>query len=181
MEKLKFILLFIIIIAGIGLVGYWAVITIEPGNAHFYKEKQIKLEEKNEELQKEITELKNDIALLQSEKAEPAPVDTTPTKPTEKSSATTTPTTYKYQSLINDLQKLVDDNVFMKVGSQGTRVGTVQTFLNIYNKTTKKIDNDYGVGMKTDIANFQKAVGITADGEAGPTTYRKMIDWLKKQ
>jgi peptidoglycan hydrolase-like protein with peptidoglycan-binding domain len=100
-------------------------------------------------------------------------VTTTPTKPTT--------VTYKHQSLINDLQKLVTDKVFMKVGSQGTRVGTVQTFLNIYNNTSKRVDNDFGAGTKTDLIVFQKAEKITADGEAGPATFQKMIDWLKKQ
>ncbi|HBB54043.1 TPA: hypothetical protein DHS24_02780 [Candidatus Nomurabacteria bacterium] len=69
----------------------------------------------------------------------------------------------------------------MKEKSQGTRVGTVQTFLNIYNNTSKLVDNDYGPGTKTDVMNFQKAEGITVDGEAGPGTFRKMIEWLKKQ
>lgn len=181
MEKFKFILLFIIVIACIGLIGYWAIITIEPGNAHFYKEKQLALEEKNLALQQEITELKNELNLLKTKTEESAPVATAPSKPVEKPPTTSSPTSSKYQSLINDLQKLITDNVFMKVGSQGTRVGTVQTFLNLYNKTSKKVDNDYGAGTKTDVMNFQKAVGISADGETGPTTYQKMINWLKTQ
>ncbi|MCE9548824.1 peptidoglycan-binding protein [Candidatus Nomurabacteria bacterium] len=69
----------------------------------------------------------------------------------------------------------------MKEKSRGTRVGTVQTFLNIYNGTTKKVDNDYGAGTKADVIKFQKAVGLTADGEAGPSTFAKMIDWLETQ
>ena len=69
----------------------------------------------------------------------------------------------------------------MKVGSKGTRVGTVQNFLNLYNKTSKRVDNDYGKTTKTDVIAFQKAVGLTQDGETGPTTYKKMIEWLKKQ
>ena len=69
----------------------------------------------------------------------------------------------------------------MKEKSYGTRVGTIQTFLNIYNNTTKKVDNDYGAGTKTDVIKFQKAEKITADGEAGPSTFLKMIDWLKKR
>jgi peptidoglycan hydrolase-like protein with peptidoglycan-binding domain len=67
----------------------------------------------------------------------------------------------------------------MKEKSQGTRVGTIQTFLNIYNNTSKKIDNDYGASTKADIIKFQKNEGLTADGGAGPSTFRKMIDWLK--
>jgi len=174
MENFKFILISIIIIAGMSLLGYWAVRTIEPGDAFVSKQKQIALEEKNQELEKEVRILKNQLAALEPKEAEkPVVTPTTPTKPTT--------VTYKHQSLINDLQKLVTDKVFMKEGSQGTRVGTVQTFLNIYNKTSKKVDNDFGAGTKTDLIIFQKAEKITADGEAGPTTFQKMIDWLKKQ
>lgn len=160
------------------IIGYWAFITIEPGDAHYYKEKQEELEQENKALAEEAAKLKSELSVLKSEQekiTEPAPE---PAKPAEKPTAAPA---YKYQTLINELQKLITDNVFMKVGSRGTRVGTIQTFLNIYNKTNKKVDNDYGAGLKTDVANFQKAVGITADGETGPATYRKMIDWLKKQ
>ena len=69
----------------------------------------------------------------------------------------------------------------MKVGSKGTRVGTIQTFLNLYNGTSKKTDNDYGKTTKTDVANFQKKEGLSQTGETNPTVYQKMVDWLKKQ
>jgi murein L,D-transpeptidase YcbB/YkuD len=179
MEKLKFIVLSAVVLGVIGLLGYWAVMTIEPGNAHFYKEKQEELEAKNLALQQEVADLKNELLNLQDEQGSsaPAPVDPTPTTPNPPQPSASS----KHQTLINELQKLITDKVFMKVGSRGTRVGTVQNFLNVYNKTSKPIDNDYGPGMKTDVANFQKAVGLTADGEAGPATYQKMIDWLKKQ
>jgi murein L,D-transpeptidase YcbB/YkuD len=178
MEKFKFALLFIIIIACLGLLGYWAFSTIEPGDAHFYKEEQQKLEEENAALTKEVAELKNELAALQSGEKEPEPAPVV--KPAEKPAPTPT-TTYKYQSLINELQKLADDNIFMKAGSKGTRVGTIQNFMNIYNKTAIKVDNDYGAKLKADVMSFQKAVGVTADGETGPSTYKKMIEWLKKQ
>ena len=179
MEKLKFIILSAIVIGVIGLVGYWAVMTIEPGNAHFYKEKQEELEAKNLALELEVAELKNELLNLQADQGSaapaPDPAPATSTPPAQPSVSS------KNQTLINELQKLITDKVFMKVGSKGTRVGTVQKFLNLYNKTDKPIDNDYGPGMKTDVTNFQKAVGLTADGEAGPGTYQKMIDWLRKQ
>jgi len=177
MENFKFILISIIIIAGMSLLGYWAVRTLEPGDVYVSKQKQIALEEKNQELEKEVRTLKNQLAALQpKEEEKPVVTPTTPSTPTKP-----TTVTYKHQSLISDLQKIVTDKVFMKEGSQGTRVGTVQTFLNIYNKTSKKVDNDFGAGTKTDLIIFQKAEKITADGEAGPTTFQKMIDWLKKQ
>ena len=184
MENLKFILVSIIIITVLGFMGYWAFFTIKPANVLKDEQKQQQLEDRNEELAKEVTDLKNQIAILRSsqpkpttiEEPDPAPIITptkpivTPTKPT---------TTSKYQNLINELQKLVDDNIFMKEKSAGTRVGTLQNFLNIYNKTSKRVDNDYGATTKADVIKFQKAEGITADGETGPATYRKMIEWLK--
>jgi mannosyl-glycoprotein endo-beta-N-acetylglucosaminidase len=142
-------------------------------------------------LVKQVAELKNEVATLEAESTQQNQVASTTPSPgvglEEKPLSTTTPapstsgTSTKHQSLINELQKLADDKVYMKQGSQGTRVGTVQNFLNIYNKTSKKIDNDYGAGTKKDVAAFQKAQGLTADGEAGPTTFSKMVAWLKKQ
>lgn len=99
----------------------------------------------------------------------------------EKIVETPDPVVLKYPSLINEIQKLVDSNIYMKKGSRGTRVGTVQKFLNIYNGTSSKIDNDYGPGMETVIKKFQKDQGLTSDGEAGPNTFRKMVNWLKKE
>ncbi len=87
----------------------------------------------------------------------------------------------QYADLTSRLQKLITDNILMKEGSRGTRVGTVQEFLNVYNKTSGGLDNDYGAGTKAKVAAFQKAVGLTADGQAGPATYQKMIDWLNNQ
>jgi len=104
----------------------------------------------------------------------------TPETPVEKSTPET-PVGGQHTALVSALQKLITDNVLMKEGSRGTRVGTVQQFLNVYNKTSGGIDNDYGAGTKTKVAAFQKATGLTADGQAGPATYQKMIDWLNKQ
>jgi peptidoglycan hydrolase-like protein with peptidoglycan-binding domain len=174
MENFKFILFSIIILTGMGLVGYWAVRTIEPGNTYMAKQKQIELEEKNQELQKEIEKLKSELLVLQppvQEKTIDETITETPIK--------TVPS--KYKSLIADLEKMVAENILMKEKSQGTRVGTLQTFLNIYNNTSKRVDNDFGAGTKTDVINFQKAEKLLADGEAGASTFQKMIDWLKKQ
>lgn len=104
---------------------------------------------------------------------EQEPVETTPTEPVE------TPTTSQHTALIADLQKLVDDNVIMKSGSRGTRVGTVQEFLNIYNNTSNTVDNDFGPGTERAVRAFQTAEGLGADGQTGPNTYRKMIEHLE--
>jgi murein L,D-transpeptidase YcbB/YkuD len=180
MENLKFILVSLIVLIIVSLLGYWAFVSLQSGGEHASAEKIDKLESENEKLTKEVTELKKELALL-TPKEEEKPVEPKVEPKTETPTASApTKTTYKQQTLINELQKLIDDKVYMKQGSQGTRVGTVQKFLNLYNKTNNKVDNDYGASTKKAVAAFQKAVGLTADGEAGPSTFQKMIDWLKK-
>jgi len=176
MSNLRFILFSVVILGLVGVVGYWAVRTIEPGDVHASREKQRELETRNQELEKQVIDLQNQLAQLQPpESVTPPPIVSTP-PPAENPTAV-----LKYQSLINDLQQLITDKVIMKEKSRGTRVGTLQTFLNIYFGTSKKVDNDFGKTTKEDLIKFQKAVGLPADGQAGPTTYQKMIDWLKKQ
>lgn len=178
MENFKFILISIIVLVLVIFAGYWGFSTIESGSAHRNSEELKELTDENEDLKKEILDLNNEVAVLQSqvEKQEQSIQEQE-----ELATESTQPASYKYQTLINGLQKLVDDGIYMKKGSLGTRVGTVQEFLNIYNKTSSRIDNDYGPAMETAIKKFQKDQGLTSDGEAGLNTFRKMVDWLKKQ
>lgn len=173
MQNFKFIVLSIIALIVTGLIAYWAVVTIKPGDVIVERQKQQALRDQNEELQAEIKDLKNQLAQLE---------DSLPKEP-EAPAAGKNPVSVqpsKYDNLIGDLQKLADDKVFLKEKSKGSSVGAVQAFLNIYNSTNKKVDNDYGPGTKTDVANFQKAEGLSADGQVGTNTFLKMIDWLKE-
>ncbi len=174
MEKLKFTLFLVVILIVIGLIGYWSVTTIQSGSEHKTSEKIKTLEEANEGLKKEVEDLADKLSVAESSLEE----FIQETKEEAQKDATK-PTVYKYQDLIDDLQKLVNDGIFMKVGSGGTRVGIVQKFLNIYNNTSKRVDNDYGAGTKKAIIAFQKSQGLTADGQAGSNTFKKMITWLK--
>jgi hypothetical protein len=88
------------------------------------------------------------------------------------------PAVNPHQDVVDKLQKLIDDEIYMKEGSSGTRVGTVQQFLNIFSDTNNNVDNEFGSGTKAKVVAFQKSVSITADGAPGPTTYQSMIDWL---
>jgi len=101
----------------------------------------------------------------------------------EESNETTdsSSTSVEYADLVAALDKLIDDNIAMKVGSRGTRVGTVQEFLNVFLEKQSTADNDFGPGTKARVIEFQKEIGITADGEPGPNTYKEMIDWLNIQ
>jgi murein L,D-transpeptidase YcbB/YkuD len=182
-ENFKFGLISVIALGGIGLLGYWAFTTLERGDVSVYRQKIEALQDENDALHKEVADLKSELGSVEAEQEQAALAENNPPAETPKPETPppTITTTYKNQTLINELQKLITDNIYMKVGSKGTRVGTIQKFLNLYNKTSKPVDNDYGAGLKADVLAYQKAVGITADGETGPATYKKMIEWLKKQ
>jgi murein L,D-transpeptidase YcbB/YkuD len=186
MENLKFFIFSILILALLGFAGYWAFSTIESGSTHVSSQEQKELKNKNEELEKQVADLQRQISLLQLENEEQTQqeqeiLDSKIPEPTI-TTTTTTPTKVavsKYQTLINDLQKLINGNIYLKLKSQGPAVGTIQKSLNAYNNTSNKIDNDYGSSTVTAVKNFQKAEGLTVDGETGPNTYKKMISWLK--
>lgn len=188
LENFKFTLASIIVLALVGILGYWAFSTIESGSSHIDNQKQKLLENKNKELEEENYQLKRQLSLLDEAKKEEEkapleniePVVPTPEKKEETKPNPETPT-YKHQTLIDELQKLVNSGITLKLKSQGPAVGTVQKFLNIYNNTNNKVDNDYGAGTLSRVKAFQKAQGLTADGNTGPGTMRKMITWLKSR
>jgi murein L,D-transpeptidase YcbB/YkuD len=187
MDNFKFTLFSIFILALLGFSGYWAFSTIESGSTHVDSQKQKELKQKNEELTKELAQLKTDYNLLEAEKEaeqqkeQEALANITPDNTATPTSIPTKTTILRYQSLINDLQKLVDGKIYLKNKSQGSAVGTLQKFLNIYNNTSTKVDNDYGASTAMAVKAFQKAEGLTQDGEVGPGTFSKMISWLKSK
>lgn len=81
--------------------------------------------------------------------------------------------------LRDELQDLITDDIYMREGSRGTRVGTVQRFLNLYLETESSVDNQYGPGTRERVRKFQEEEGLMADGLAGPSTYGQMIDVLE--
>lgn len=190
LENFKFTFASIIVLALVGILGYWAFSTIESGSSHIDNQKQKLLENKNKELEEENYQLKRQLSLLDEAKKEEEkapleniePVVTTPEKKEEtKPNPNPETPTYKHQTLIDELQKLVNSGITLKLKSQGPAVGAVQKFLNIYNNTNNKVDNDYGAGTLSRVKAFQKAQGLTADGNTGPGTMRKMITWLKSR
>lgn len=168
-ETLKVNLLIIIFFGVVGALGYWAVNSLQVDPEEF----ESQLVDVRPIIQNEPTGyMDNSNTGVQA---------STPEVPTTPVQVTTTPSaTGEHAELKSALQKLIDDNVLMKEGSKGTRVGTVQEFLNIYNGTDSKKDNDFGATTTSQVKAFQKAEGLSADGQAGPGTYKKMIDWLDK-
>ena len=181
METFKSIITSVIIFGIIAVGGYWAVTTIEPGGVHIVRQSQKKIEDSIKKLEKELEQVKSELNLLTTRYEEQTQIildnNQELLNPSDNKTEQTN-TGSQNQELINALQKLVDDNVLMKSGSRGSRVGTVQQFLNIYNNANRKIDNDYGLTTKNLIIQFQKDQGLTQDGEAGPSTFRKMISWF---
>jgi murein L,D-transpeptidase YcbB/YkuD len=187
MDKLKFILFFIIVLAALaalGFFGYWSFSTLQSGSEFVIKQKAEKLQKENEDLVKQVADLSEKLdALSQSQSKDSESIIQDSTVKIVSPTPTLTPTKLiadKNQSLINELQELINSNVLMRLKSSGTRVGTVQNFLNIYNNTSNKIDNVYGEDMKKVVLDFQKKQGLRADGEAGVGTFKEMISWLKK-
>ncbi len=178
MDKLKFGLFSIVVLSVVGLAWYWSVATIESGSEHALNQRIKELTDENNTLREQVAKLVTELDTLKPEE-----VATTEEKPAPVAENTDEPLaeTSEHASLIKELEKLVADNIYMKLKSTGSRVGTVQNFLNIYNDSSNRVDNDYGPGTVKLVTEFQKAEGLTADGEAGPTTFKKMIEWLKDQ
>src|SRR3989344_7780977 len=112
MEKMKGILLLIIIVLLVGFTGYWALATIESGSEHISKEKLRALEEENEQLKEEMEDLERELEDLTPVPEAPTPEAGVPTSPSESVGKEPAPAAaYKYQSLISKLEKLIDDNI----------------------------------------------------------------------
>ncbi len=175
-ENIKFWFITLLVVGALGGLGYLAFNTIDSGSEYVNTERVRNLEKENNELKAELEELHTKLDAYEPQPKEQAIEESTPNTDTA-----TQPATYKHANLISELEQLIKDNIQMKLKSHGTRVGTVQNFLNIYNNTANKVDNDYGESTKKAVAAFQKSVGLPQTGEAGKATFQKMIDWLKKQ
>ncbi len=164
MNELKFQLTTFALVAFLAFGGYWAFATLDRGITY----------------QSEET-----VAVVDIENTEPIEIvepvsNETPAETTEPAVNTQTPLSAEDQKTLEELEDLIVDNIFMKEGSRGTRVGTVQKFLNIYLDEQAGVDNQYGPGTLKRVKEFQEKEGLEADGLAGPSTYRRMADILKQ-
>lgn len=174
MKNAHFHLFLILLIVGFGLAGYGSYRTIE-----FSFAPSAAIAERQEVVMVEPDFIENTAA--------PTTTNTTPVVDVVAPvAASETPVveapkelTGERKQLADALERLIKDDIRMKIGSKGTRVGTLQKFINIYQGKNSTIDNAYGEGFKKSIEEFQKATGDEVDGLADPGTYQKMIDWLK--
>lgn len=160
MESFKGNILILLFIAAVIGVGYWAVMSLNATNTTIAQEYEIE----------DVGPMVQSDALNYT----PTPI---PEEEIEVSTPETPAPSPAPTGLAAELQKLIDDKVLMKKGSRGTRVGTVQKFLIEYGiKMTA--DNDYGDSTVAAVKKFQSDQKLSADGQAGPGTYKKMIEWL---
>lgn len=177
LENLKANLLILLFFSSIGGISYWAISTLQVSPDKFDK--------REVDARPVVTTQPTvfDGSMTQTNVADspvsvPAPIPVPASLPAQVS---TTSTGGQNSTLKSELERLISDNIIMKRGSRGTRVGTIQRFLNLYNGTSSTVDNDFGPGTENRLRDFQRSEGLTADGQSGPATYRKMIEWLDKQ
>lgn len=171
--KYQFVNLILLVLLGGSI--YWAFTHID--NGVYYDRDAVVAEESEQVLDNE------ELVLFQNTQTETPTADRfAKQENSEKAEVKQDEKKYSEEEtfLLKKLQGLIDDNINMKQGSFGTRVGTVQKFLNLYLDTSKTVDNDYGPGTFADVKKFQKSEGLVVDGLAGPTSYKKMIQIIKE-
>ena len=176
MNEFKFQITTFLLVAILAFGGYWAFTSLDRGVTYQKSDTIAQLTNNDQELPDEepvvtiIDEADTDTQEPQGESDTDAEADTEASQEPELSA--------ELQSLNGRLENLIRDDIFMRDGSRGTRVGTVQEFLNLYLDTQSTVDNQYGPGTISRVRQFQEDQGLSADGLAGPATYEAMIDVL---
>lgn len=182
MNEFKYQFVNFILLALLGAGIYWAFTTID--NSIVYEQNLNETEISSTEEESDVdTEALFDNTKNNSDNADGSVQEVasvTETVVSDNNEPTESNLSAEEEALLGKLQGLIDDNIQMKKGSRGTRVGTVQKFLNIYLDKQSGVDNVYGEGTIKRVKEFQSKEGIGADGFAGPNTYKKMIEVLKK-
>jgi hypothetical protein len=172
MKSFFYYLLWAVLVVGLIWLGYWGFFSLGEGTSVVYDASLGTVSEETEVVEPPVIA----DSTVATEEPEDLPDFLQTPDPIPETVESAIPA--EYQDLADSLQKLVDDKVQMKVGSRGTRVGTVQKFLNVFTDKDSRIDNDFGPGTAANIKQFQSSMSITADGQPGPQTYQAMIDWL---
>lgn len=69
----------------------------------------------------------------------------------------------------------------LKKGAKGSDVSELQTWLTKFGYLKDIIDGDFGSNTKKAVEKFQKANGLTADGEYGPQSHKAMLALIESQ
>lgn len=69
----------------------------------------------------------------------------------------------------------------LKKGAEGSDVSELQTWLTKFGYLNDQIDGDFGSKTKKAVEAFQKANGLTADGEYGSQSHKAMLALIEKE
>lgn len=173
MNEVKYQITQFIFLALLGLAAYWALTHLDTG-VNYSKDQVVEDVQEAETNPDQIVNAVNNEIILSATDTE------TTVEPDEAPVVVPTETNSSYTQLITDLQDLIDKNVTMDSGANGTRVGTVQKFLKEYfTEKTVSIDNDFGPTTKGLVKEFQQEELNGGDGRIGPNTLKKMVEVLK--
>ncbi len=180
MNEFKYQFVNILLLALLGFGIYWAFSTIDNGIIY---DKDLVVDTNIDNKDSSQTDLvfdntKPKIPTSQIENT--VPEKNTPEPSVQGENETPKTLSADEQYLVSKLEGLINDKIQMKKNSHGTRVGTVQKFLNLYLEKQVKVDNQYGSTTIARVKEFQQKEGLSADGFAGINTYKKMIEVLKK-
>lgn len=173
MNELKYQITQIIFLVLLGLGAYWALTSLDSG-VQYSRESIVETQEEATPIADEqVNAVNNETVLTVDETPSEESTETEPEpEPEQESSAN--------EDLIAALEELIDDNVTMDSGAGGSRVGTVQEFLDFYfEDRTVSIDNDFGPTTKGLVREFQQAELNGGDGRVGPNTLRAMVEYLE--
>ena len=151
MNELKFQLTTFLLVAILAFGGYWAFTTLDTGVTYTKDQTVVVLDDDPVDVIEPV------VTVVDGEEGNQETLIEDPVTYSADLSAEET-------ELVEKLQGLIDDGINMKEGSRGTRVGTVQNFLNIYLDTQSGVDNQYGPGTLARVKEFQDAEGLEADG-----------------
>lgn len=184
MENVKFTITSLIIMLAIGAVGFLAYMALEKGDESGLKQQVRELKAQAIKKDNTITDLERRIAQLsvdlEGQQQEVVVEQKTETNVEVRQDIPVKVVTGGNAELLKALQALKTKNVVIEPGNSGPAVGTIQKFLNVYNKTSGGIDNDFGPGTRKKIEAFQAQEKISVDGGVGPGTLSAMISWLSK-
>jgi hypothetical protein len=164
MNELKFQLSTFALVAILVFGGYWAFTSLDRGISYS---------------KEDVVDVTEEPAPVEETEGEPVVEEENPEVPQEVEPEPVSLSQEDLQTL-GELEDLIVDDIFMREGSRGTRVGTVQKFLNLYFEEQSSVDNQYGPGTLRRVREFQEAEGLEADGLAGPQTYEKMIEIMEQ-
>lgn len=108
------------------------------------------------------------------------PASPTVDSPVQQNHNSAPASSHSNNALITTFERAKTSNTVLKVGSRGDTVKALQEFLNLYFKTSTRVDGDFGRGTETTYKRFQAAEKLPQTGQVGSQGFTRMIEWLEK-